>query len=88
VFPPTVAVNASRDPSGENQGSISAYGVDVSRRAWPPLRGTVHRSPPYSNAISSRLTAGRRSRRVPSASAASPSDSIARTASTMERSRI
>ena len=75
-------------PSGENRGSISALGVDVSRRACPPLRGTVHRSPPYSNATSSRLTAGRRSSRVPCASAASHSARLARRARAIDVNRM
>jgi hypothetical protein len=39
VLPPTVAVKARRDPSGENFGSISAFGVDVSRRALSAAAG-------------------------------------------------
>jgi len=46
-----VAVNAIFDPSGENCGSLSTVGVAVSRRAAPPERGTIQRSPAYSNAI-------------------------------------
>ena len=39
MLPPTVAVYAIFDPSGEKYGSVSTLGVDVSRRAWPPVRG-------------------------------------------------
>src|SRR5689334_14834872 len=53
------------DPSGEKDGSVSTPGVAVSRRAEPPLRPTTHRSPAYSKATRSLLTAGWRSRRVP-----------------------
>ena len=40
-------------------------GVEVSRRAAPPLRGATQRSPAYSNAMESRLSVGWRRRRVP-----------------------
>src|SRR5690242_2077442 len=53
------------DPSGEKRGSVSTPGVAVSRRAEPPLRPTTQRSPAYSNAMRSLLTAGCRRRRVP-----------------------
>src|SRR5688500_9393456 len=88
VLPPTVAVKARRDPSGENRGSISAFGVDVSRLSWPPARGTVHRSPPYSNATRSRLIAGRRSSRVPCASAVSHSAKLVRMVTRIEKGRV
>ena len=39
-------------------------GVAVKRRACPPLRATIHKSPAYSKAIESRLTVGCRSRRA------------------------
>jgi hypothetical protein len=65
VFPATVAVKAICEPSGEKYGSISTVGVDVKRRATPPLRGTIHKSPAYSKAMESRLTVGCRSSRVP-----------------------
>ena len=58
MFPATVEVNAICEPSGEKYGSISAPGVDVSLLADPPPRGTIHRSPAYSNAIESWLTVG------------------------------
>src|SRR5205085_7120226 len=53
------------DPSGEKCGSVSTPGVAVRRRAEPPLRPTTHRSPAYSKATRSLLTAGWRRRRVP-----------------------
>src|SRR5512142_3011432 len=53
------------DPSGEKRGSVSTSGVAVRRRACPPARPTTQRSPPYSNATASRLTAGWRSSLVP-----------------------
>src|SRR5215467_3804313 len=62
-----VAVKAICEPSGEKYGSISSDGVDVKRRAVPPLRDTTHKSPAYSKAIESRLTVGWRSNRVPCA---------------------
>src|SRR5688572_20382136 len=65
VLPPTVAVNAILEPSGEKYGSVSTVGVAVRRRAWPPARLTAQRSPAYWNAMSSRLTVGWRRRRVP-----------------------
>src|SRR5207237_3685756 len=52
------------DPSGENDGSVSTPGVAVRRRAEPPFRPTTHRSPAYSKATRSLLTAGWRRRRV------------------------
>src|SRR6185437_16715104 len=39
-------------------GSVSIPTPVVSRRATPPARGTVHRSPAYPNAIRSLLSAG------------------------------
>src|SRR6185503_4763631 len=69
VLPPIVAVKAICEPSGEKYGSISTEGVEVSRRAVPPLRDTSHKSPAYSNATESRLTAGCRNNRVPCAAA-------------------
>ena len=65
MLPPTVAVNAILEPSGEKYGSVSTVGVAVRRRACPPLRETVQRSPPYANATRSLLTVGCRSIRVP-----------------------
>src|SRR5205823_4258764 len=53
------------DPSGEKRGSVSTPGVAVSRRAEPPFRPTTQRSPAYSKATRSLLTAGWRSSRVP-----------------------
>src|SRR5262249_7921749 len=58
VLPATVEVKAICEPSGEKYGSISTPGVEGRRRAWPPARGTVQRSPAYSNATRSRLTVG------------------------------
>src|SRR5919198_3622415 len=55
------------DPSGEKRGSVSTPGVAVSRRAEPPFRPTTHRSPAYSKAMSSLLTAGWRRSLVPCA---------------------
>ena len=46
------------DPSGENIGAVSMPTSDVRRLASPPLRSTIHRSPPYVNAIWVRLTVG------------------------------
>src|SRR5947199_3896965 len=65
VFEPLVRLKAMREPSGENTGSRSTSGVDVRRRAGPPVRGTAHKSPAYANATRSRLTAGCRSSLVP-----------------------
>jgi hypothetical protein len=65
VLPPTVLVKAMSDPSGEKYGSLSTPGVAVRRRADPPVRPTTQRSPAYSKATRSLLTAGCRRRRVP-----------------------
>src|SRR5215213_7329100 len=88
VLPPTVAVNAILDPSGEKYGSVSTVGVAVSRRAWPPARATDHRSPAYSNATSSRLTVGWRRRRVPCADAAPAAPNQAAVVSRTDRAFI
>src|SRR6185503_11618707 len=85
VLPPTVAVNAILEPSGEKYGSVSTVGVAVSRRACPPVRATAHRSPAYSNATSSRLTVGWRRRRVPCADAAPAAPNQATVASRTDR---
>jgi len=53
-----VAVKAIWVPSGEKYGSVSTPGVEVRRRACPPLRETIHKSPAYSKATESRLTVG------------------------------
>lgn len=63
-------VYAIQLPSGEKYGFDSTEGVAVIRFAGPPVRDTVQMSPAYSNAIEVLLTLGRRSRRVPAASAA------------------
>ena len=62
---PDVRLNAMSDPSGEKRGSFSMSGVAVMRLAAPPAREVTQRSPPYSNAMDSRLIVGCRRRRVP-----------------------
>ena len=50
--PGCVDTNASRFPSGENSGRCAAPPVAASSRAVPPADGTLHTSPPETNAIS------------------------------------
>src|SRR5262249_33888425 len=78
MLPPTVAVNATLEPSGEKYGSVSTVGVAVRRRAWPPVRATAHRSPAYSKATRSLLTVGWRSSRVPCVWTALPTPNVSR----------
>src|SRR6478736_1199634 len=53
-LPVRVDMNASLVPSGEYSGRESYAGCDTSRRASPPVAGTVQMSPPETNAISRR----------------------------------
>src|SRR4029078_3667948 len=46
-----VDTNASDLPSGEKSGRDSVAGFATSRRASPPVDGTVQTSPPETNAI-------------------------------------
>src|SRR5271155_2266502 len=51
-LPVRVETNARRLPSGEYNGRDSVAGFETSKRAAPPLTGTVQISPPETNAIS------------------------------------
>src|SRR5262245_51642995 len=51
VFPSYWPVNATCVPSGENAASLSSPGPAVRRRASPPSRDTIHKSPAKLNAI-------------------------------------
>src|SRR5262249_18111577 len=53
-------VNAMSDPSGENIGLVSIPTSVVRRRALPPFRSTIHRSPAYEKQICVALTVGSR----------------------------
>src|SRR5690349_24135995 len=50
--PLRVDMNASRRPSGENNGRRSVASCETSKRASPPVDGTDQISPPETNAIS------------------------------------
>src|SRR5437660_10370412 len=51
-LPVRAELKASFRPSGEYNGRDSLAGWDTSKRASPPLAGTVQISPPETNAIS------------------------------------
>jgi hypothetical protein len=70
-------LNASHSPSGDRCGSCSTAGVLVNRRASPPLRSTIHRSPPCANAMCWALTVGWRSSLVSSGTVCTVSESCA-----------
>src|SRR5262249_38657261 len=55
---------AIQRPSGEYLGKSSVPGFDVRRRAVPPERATLHRSPAYVNTMLLPLMSGNRSSRV------------------------
>ena len=60
LLPPTRAPYAIVMPSGEKYGPEWTLAVDVSRRAEPPSRGTVHTSSAYTKAMREALSAGAR----------------------------
>src|SRR5712692_11060135 len=51
-------MNAISLPSGENAGCDTAPFPAVNRIASPPVRGTLHKSPAYTNVICDELSVG------------------------------
>src|SRR5438045_742288 len=70
MLPSYSHVKAINEPSGEKMRPISVPGELVRRSAFPPERGTLHRSPAYENTICVRFIAGVRNRSPDSAKAA------------------